>query len=315
MHDVMISYSSKNQSVVDVICNQLENNKISVWIAPRDLKNKTYPNGILEGIKNCKIIILVFSEYANLSNWVPREIERGVTYGKIIIPFKIEEVVNILPDFELCTCTSHWLNAINPPMEKNIELLIDTIKSILYNDAANTSGIINEKFNIKTPLGEISYLADRWAEKNYEYYTIEGLSKEARAVLRNPPSKIEIDDENLILFMLIASLHYGGNWNYWQKKVINNNSAVIRIFNVLEISYLRPKLRALYALQFYDKDTIRNAVFTTNSTVSPSLSELVEKYVYTKKVTEYFAQLVQNGTPQEKDKINVILMEIKRFSY
>jgi hypothetical protein len=37
MHDVFISYSSKDKTVADSVCAKLEQEKISCWIAPRDI--------------------------------------------------------------------------------------------------------------------------------------------------------------------------------------------------------------------------------------------------------------------------------------
>jgi len=42
MHDVLISYSHKDKTIADAICNQLESNGIRVWIAPRDIDVSEY---------------------------------------------------------------------------------------------------------------------------------------------------------------------------------------------------------------------------------------------------------------------------------
>ena len=38
MHDVFISYSSKDDNVAKAVCHRLEENDIRCWIDPRDIK-------------------------------------------------------------------------------------------------------------------------------------------------------------------------------------------------------------------------------------------------------------------------------------
>ncbi len=110
-HDVFISYSSYDKTIADAICSKLENSHIRCWIAPRDiLPGKEYGEAIIEAIIDCRILLLVFSVHANESPQVRREIERAVSKGKVIIPFRIED---ILPtkSMEYALSNTHWLDA------------------------------------------------------------------------------------------------------------------------------------------------------------------------------------------------------------
>lgn len=130
-HDVFISYSSHDKQIADAICSILENSKIRCWIAPRDiLPGDTYGRSIINGINDCKIVIIVFSSFSDSSGQVINEIERAVSKSKIIIPFRIE---NITPsgDMELFLGRRHWLDAMTPPMESHIARLTDTIFRLL----------------------------------------------------------------------------------------------------------------------------------------------------------------------------------------
>ena len=94
-HDVFISYSSLDQAVANAICAALEAQEIRCWIAPRDvLPGTEYGEAIVNAIKDCRAMVLVFSAHANESPQIRREVERAVSKGKIILPFRIE---NILP--------------------------------------------------------------------------------------------------------------------------------------------------------------------------------------------------------------------------
>jgi hypothetical protein len=126
-HDVFISYSSYDKQIADAICSRLENNKIRCWIAPRDiLSGIEYGEAIVEAIAGCSIVVLVFSENANNSIFVRKEIERALSKGKIILPFRIE---NILPTkaMEFALGNTHWLDAMTPPLESHINTLIKGI--------------------------------------------------------------------------------------------------------------------------------------------------------------------------------------------
>lgn len=130
-HDVFISYSSLDKQIADAICSKLENGKIRCWIAPRDiLPGDTYGSAIINGINDCNIVIIVFSSNSDSSVHVNNEIEIAVSKGKIIIPFRIE---NIKPsgDMELFLGRRHWLDAMTPPLESHIDKLTDTIYSLL----------------------------------------------------------------------------------------------------------------------------------------------------------------------------------------
>ena len=305
MHDVMISYSSKDKIIADAICNQLESKNIRVWIAPRDMLGRTYLGAIKDGIQNATIIVLVFSANSNNSKWVPRELERGVSYGKIIIPFKLEEVLPLSADIELCTSTQHWIDAITPPIEKNIRILVNTIIRLLQPDATD----FEKKYKDLSPLGEIYKLANRWVHNNYEYFVIEGINDEIRSILRTAPKSININDKNVLLFLMIASIHFGGVWCYWQKKIKDPNNVVEQLMLILKIPYFRPRLRALYALQSYKNELIKEKLLKVK--LDNELKEIFKKYVFTKKMDLYINKLLKHSDPQIVSKTKNVLQEIR----
>src|SRR5262245_10875317 len=92
-HDVFISYSSKDKPVADAVCANLEANGIRCWIAPRDiLPGQDWGESIIDAINQSRIMVLVFSSSANTSPQIKREVERSVSKGIPIIPFRIEDV-------------------------------------------------------------------------------------------------------------------------------------------------------------------------------------------------------------------------------
>ncbi|MCL2378338.1 MAG: TIR domain-containing protein [Defluviitaleaceae bacterium] len=129
-HDVFISYSSKNKTTADAVCHALEKSGIRCWIAPRDISaGYTYGGQIMYGVENCKVFLLLFSDGANRSEHVLREIERAVNYKKTIIQFRIENVP-MCKDFEYFLGAVHWIDAY-PPNDTVFDQLITAISGIL----------------------------------------------------------------------------------------------------------------------------------------------------------------------------------------
>ncbi|OPX73445.1 MAG: photosystem I assembly protein Ycf3 [Methanoregulaceae archaeon PtaB.Bin108] len=130
-HDVFISYSSMDKAVADAACAFLESRGIRCWIAPRDvLPGENYPRSIVEAIDGSRVMVLVFSSHSNASHHVVRELTHAVSRGVIILPFRIEEV-QPSKDMEYLIGIPHWLDAINPPLERHLVYLAETVETLL----------------------------------------------------------------------------------------------------------------------------------------------------------------------------------------
>lgn len=130
-HDIFISYSSKDKLTVDKICSFLEFNGISCWMTPRDiLPGSNWGESIIDAIYEARAILLVFSSNSNISEHIKREVERAVSRGKAIIPFRIEDVMPC-KSLEYFISAQHWLDAYTPPLEKHLKHLVKTIKVLL----------------------------------------------------------------------------------------------------------------------------------------------------------------------------------------
>jgi TIR domain len=84
---VFISHSSKDRATADAICAYLESAGIQCWIAPRDIEpGATWTKGIMQGLDACRVLILVFSEHANDSDHVEREVAKAFSSGLRLEP-------------------------------------------------------------------------------------------------------------------------------------------------------------------------------------------------------------------------------------
>jgi hypothetical protein len=62
VHNVFISYSSKDKPIADAICANTEANGVRCWIAPRDIApGEDWPTAITKTIFQSLIMVLVFS--------------------------------------------------------------------------------------------------------------------------------------------------------------------------------------------------------------------------------------------------------------
>ena len=130
-HDVFVSYASSDKTTADASCAFLEARGVRCWIAPRDiLSGVDWSEAIVEAIENCRIFVLIFSSSANGSPQIKREVERAVNKGKLIVPFRIENVVPT-KSLEYFISTPHWLDALTPPLEAHLTHLGETIRLLL----------------------------------------------------------------------------------------------------------------------------------------------------------------------------------------
>jgi hypothetical protein len=130
-HDVFISYSTQDKPVADAVCAALEANDIRCWIAPRDVMlGMDWPESIHHAINDSKLMVLVLSSNANKSKDIEREINIAINKGKIVIPLRIEDIPPS-EGLQYFIGNLHWLDALTPPLEKHLELLVNDVSQVL----------------------------------------------------------------------------------------------------------------------------------------------------------------------------------------
>jgi hypothetical protein len=150
--DVFISYADADRTIAETVCRALEGESIACWIAPRDVPPGTsFPTAILDGINQSKVMVLVFSSNANLSNHVFREVERAVSKGSSVLTFRIE---NTRPteNLEYLISSTQWLDAWTPPLEPQLLRMARAVRELLSGDdrAANHSAILRFRWFINS---------------------------------------------------------------------------------------------------------------------------------------------------------------------
>ncbi len=131
MHDVFISYSSKNKNVADAIVSDFEQNGIRCWYAPRDIRpGEEWVTAITKALEVSKALILIYTDESNNSRQVMNEIAVAFNAGITIVPFKLSnEQMN--RELEYYLTRVHWLDAVSRPLLENIATLRNYISVII----------------------------------------------------------------------------------------------------------------------------------------------------------------------------------------
>jgi hypothetical protein len=130
-HDVFVSYSSKDKPTADALVAMVERNGIRCWVAPRDiLPGAEWGASIVEAINGSRVLVLVFSAFANDSPQIKREVERAVNREIPIIPFRIEQVAPS-GTLEYFISTPHWLDAFSGPLDQHLQQLVATLRGLV----------------------------------------------------------------------------------------------------------------------------------------------------------------------------------------
>src|SRR3954468_19548103 len=129
-YDVFISHATGDETTANKVCAILEQQGTRCFIAPRDIRpGLDWREAIVEAIGRTRAMVLVFSDQANRSAQIRRELQ--IAFGREIpvIPFRIE---NVTPrgSLEYSLSGLHWLGAVTPPIEAHIKRLGETVRML-----------------------------------------------------------------------------------------------------------------------------------------------------------------------------------------
>lgn len=129
-YDVFISYSSKNQKVVEAMCAYLEQHKVRCFVAYRDIpKGVVLAKAIVEALDESKMMVVVFSEEFNMSDQVDREIELSSEDKKPILTFRISNTM-FKGAKKYYLKNINWIDAFPNP-ENLFDSLLDNVAKLI----------------------------------------------------------------------------------------------------------------------------------------------------------------------------------------
>lgn len=140
MHNVFISYSSKDIAQAQTVRDVLEKNGIACWMAPRDIPGgSNYTREIPIAIRGCQVFVLMLSRNAQSSPWVLKELDSAVNSGKVIMPFMLEDC-KLNDEFNFLLTGAQRYTAYQKKMEA-LETLVNRIHAVTGRNAGVRSEI------------------------------------------------------------------------------------------------------------------------------------------------------------------------------
>ena len=139
-YDVFVSYSTKDyydvfgnpnlHSTIADILKDLDDAGITYWIDNQGLSGGVvFPQEIAQQIYNCKVFLFVSSASSNQSTWTMNEIATANTYGKTIVPLRIDDT-QFAPAIMIYVAGLQHINYyINPAAAK--QQLVAALKQML----------------------------------------------------------------------------------------------------------------------------------------------------------------------------------------
>jgi len=129
-HDVFISYSEKDKTTADAVCAMLESEGIRCWIAPRDVTpGLEWSECIVDAIEQARVMVLIFSDNANNSVQVHREVEHADHRSVKVLPMRIEDVPPARA-LEYFIEDLQWLDALTSPLDAHQKSLAGAVKAL-----------------------------------------------------------------------------------------------------------------------------------------------------------------------------------------
>lgn len=133
-HNVFVSSSPKDKKISDTILEELENQGMSCWFAPRNMVVGTsLEESAAKAIETSEVVVVVLSENSKQSKQVLHDVEQAVLNDIQILPFCIENIKHS-GALAYYIGSENWLDAITPPLEKHILKLSTTLKQMLSNE-------------------------------------------------------------------------------------------------------------------------------------------------------------------------------------
>ena len=126
---VFISYASADRKEALALCKAVERRGASCWISCRDvLAGENYQESIVRALRGARTMILVFSEAANNSDEIKKELSLASRYHVPLLAVRIEDV-EPSDAFAYELSTRQWIDAFQS-WDKSIDSLVRRIAEI-----------------------------------------------------------------------------------------------------------------------------------------------------------------------------------------
>jgi hypothetical protein len=136
--DVFISYRTEDKVWADRLCEALEHENLTCWIAPRDIPaGREWAEAIVHGLQRCKAFVIILSSHSTNAKQVSREAELADHQGLPIYTFRVENV-DPPPSLMYFLGNLQWLDAFDDKFDSALSRLV----AILRGGVSDSSSVL-----------------------------------------------------------------------------------------------------------------------------------------------------------------------------
>jgi hypothetical protein len=126
--DVFISYRTEDKVWADRLCEALEQQNLTCWIAPRDIAaGREWAEAIVHGLQRCKAFVILVSSHSINAKQVSREAELADHQGLPIYTFRVENV-DPPPSLIYFLGNLQWLDAFDDKFDSAVNRLVAILR-------------------------------------------------------------------------------------------------------------------------------------------------------------------------------------------
>ncbi len=175
---IFISYQRDSFDFVLKLSDYLESNGIKTWYAPRNIKfSGLWPEKLHEAIQNCKALLLLYTQNADKSKHVMREVSIADEYNKPILWLKLDRTE------PKSKTLKYFLELIQTVEYQEDGQVFEILRDIFSADKINTDLSANAHVRATTATSDIS--VEPWARGIYAFDTADEAAECAARVYFN----------------------------------------------------------------------------------------------------------------------------------
>lgn len=138
--NIFVSFSTQDQPEALEILNQIEAADLKCWISCRDVpRGRDYQDAIVEALDQSGAMVLVFSNNANNSEEIKRELALASAKRLFVLPVRIEKA-EPTKGFKYQLATRQYIDLFED-REKNMELIVNTLQKQLQSNLNPNKGV------------------------------------------------------------------------------------------------------------------------------------------------------------------------------
>lgn len=303
---VFISYAREDSNFARKVASRLESLGHAVWFDTQQLKGgDEYFDVIASEIRSANAVIPIISHHSVRSKWVAREVIYAVDCDVPIIPVFME-FAEVPDKLNIIIAALHHIDFTEDRLDGDPWVAL----------ASAVSGRPAVEFEPADGVpADLHDIILKWNASRQPYKTMERHCKVLVPWAVEMEDADRIEDPEAMTLLLVASLHVGENWRFWTERNAPSARAVRELLELLggDLIYMRPRFRALYALQHLDADLLKQEMAALEQPLPKDVVTLMERYVLTGRMEDYLEAASSADDPGVASKAAAVLREVRQL--